>query len=208
MSGTWLRGCSNYILTPSSPPVFSLSLSLYLSLSLSFNTTITSFSPSSYSPSASPQTRSRLRNATINVASWYQKWPFLESENRRPTVKGGCNKFLLPFIGVFTVPRTPTPTPLPSLFHRLISSINAPTKRAHSYVRIREKFQVALLQGSRYVFLTFNWSIYKSESIYRWIASYILCPIYGVFVLFILLIIQNCHLLSSGWQNSWKLSSK
>lgn len=100
---TWvardLRGCSNYISTSSSPQP---------SLCATFATKHCILFPSLLHPPSTPSLHRRLRSATINVASWYQKWPFPESKNWRSLIKGGRNKFLLPGIGLFTIPWTPT----------------------------------------------------------------------------------------------------
>jgi len=104
---TWvardLRGCSNYISTSSSPQP-SLCATSATSIASSFPVCFILLQHLPLTPSSDAN---RLRSATINVASWYQKWPFPESKNRRLLIKGSRNKFLLLGIGVFTIPWTP-----------------------------------------------------------------------------------------------------
>lgn len=107
VSGTWLRGCSNYISTSSSPqPLLCAPPPRRSEHCLLFPSPF--HLPSAPSPPRSLSFFLRTRAAIINVTSWYQKWPFPESKNRRLLIKGGGNKFLLPKIGVFTIPWTTT----------------------------------------------------------------------------------------------------
>lgn len=106
VSGTWLRGCSNYISTSSSPQSLLCApppQRSHIASSLPARFIFLQHLPL---PLFLLSFLRRLCSAIINVTLWYQKWPFPESKNRRLLIKGGGNKFLLPKIGVFTIPWT------------------------------------------------------------------------------------------------------